>query len=223
MAPLYHKEPPFATGSAPPTPPGPPAVRRRGGGRTGPAAAPPPRPRGRAARVHTRLAPAAQPGLTPDTPAATPMPALFTARAAARATQSHRLEPPALGASSGPPAARSQSSTHHSPMPTSTSPPRGATTPAAAAWEPRARDSQVMRVVSPAITHRCSRPGRTPRVAQPMARMTVSRLQAAANTAAVPNVESHCIPHLLFRPFYSDCEAGVHGVAFAGGVCYTLA
>ena len=78
-----------------------------------------------------------------------------------------------------------------------------------------------MRVVSPAMTRVWTGEGRTPRTAQPMARITVSKLQAAANRTAAASMENHSMEHLLFRPFYSGCESVVHGVAFCGGLCYT--
>ena len=84
------------------------------------------------------------------------------------------------------------------PMPTSTSPP-GRT---AAAVSPRTRDIQVTRVVMPPITIVCAAVRRTPRIPQPMASITVSKLQAAAKTSAARKVPSICFPP--FRPSYAQ-------------------
>jgi hypothetical protein len=54
-----------------------------------------------------------------------------------------------------------------------------------------------------------------------MERITVSRLQAAANRTAARSSESHSIALLLFRPSYARCETGVPRVAFHRNLCYT--
>ena len=94
------------------------------------------------------------------------MPALFTARAAARETHPQRVAARfSPSASPAGPRRRSQSSTNHAPMPASTSPPsrlgRGPRSTRAAP-APRSREAQVIRVVRAAIIRLWDRETRTP-------------------------------------------------------------
>src|SRR5699024_7505576 len=91
----------------------------------------------------------------------------------------------------------------------------------AAAPAPRARESQVMRVVRAAITRPYPRLRTTPRAAKPAESSTVSRLQAAAKRAAAVSAESQFIQSLRFPPILCGGKRGGDRVVFGGGVWYT--
>ena len=74
-----------------------------------------------------------------------------------------------------------------------------------------------MRVVSPAMTRVWAGEGRTPRTAQPMARMTVSKLQAAEKSRAAASMENHSMGHLRSAHSIRDTNWRCPGWFFQGG------